>query len=174
MDKKEIRSILLGKLVRTEDRVWTVAPEGTRIPFQGMSDGSGDVRLFGITCRQRSYRAEENLDELFSAARDSLEEIGKPLRLKSAPRAAACLYRSLLTAPVLLVLEEGKKTLTLSAYTGRAIMAGFSCSTAARVLEQRMNGKLLRTEKDLDDSGEPDKEEKTPKTDSKGKKKSRS
>ena len=68
MDNKEIRDILLGRIVRLDDKLWAAAPAGTKVHFHGVRDGAGDVRLFGVIQRSHRYRTEEMEEAIAFAA----------------------------------------------------------------------------------------------------------
>lgn len=140
MDKKEIRDILLGRIVRLDEELWGAAPAGARFHFHGVRDGAGDVRLFGVTRRSHRYRtAEMEKADAFAAAETALNSMGRPMQLKSAPEERACLYAPNWIAPVLLTLAQDGDGLVLTAYTGKSMLLGqFRCRIALWILERRL------------------------------------
>ena len=116
---KEIRSVLLGRTVLANDgRITTLEP-GFHLSA-GVSDGAGAVRFFGVKKTVRVYETSLSEENTLKAAQTAMENIGRGLLLKEQPDTKACLIRSILTRPVVLVFryEEGKPILT--ACTGRS------------------------------------------------------
>ena len=71
-DKKEIRNLLLGKMVLDEDGRLVTPPAGTfRVP-QGVTDGAGSVRLFGITGKARRYETDLSEEAMMEAAAEAM------------------------------------------------------------------------------------------------------
>ena len=140
MNNKEIRDILLGRIVRLEDGLWAAAPAGTQVPFYGARDGAVDVRLFGVTYRSDCCQTEGMEPSIaFAAAETALNSMGRPMRLRSMPERKACLYAPYWIAPVLLTIEQDGNRLWLTAYTGKSMLIGrFRCRIALWILERRL------------------------------------
>ena len=140
MGNKEVRDILLRRIVRQNEQFWTVAPSDVKFHFHGVRDGAGDVRLFGVTHLTRSYQVTDmEPAEAFSAAESALNSLGYPMRLASMPEAKGCLYVPNWIAPVLLTVEQEKNGLQITAYTGRSLLAGrIRCRIALWILRQRL------------------------------------
>lgn len=140
MNKKEIRDILLGRIVRVDEKLWAAAPADARFHFHGVKDGAGDVRLFGVTHLSRSYQPEGGKPAAALAdAEPALNSMGRPMLLESMPEKKACLYAPGWIAPVLLTLEAGKDDLQMTAYTGRSLFLGrLRCRIALWILSQRL------------------------------------
>lgn len=124
--KQEIRRILLGNIVRTEDDSLAAAEPGQRLLFQGVRNGWGSARLFGVMQRVRRYVRKDKTNEM-SAARSIFRNMGRKVCLKTAPEKEACLCCSLMSAPVLLVAELEKEELRISAFAGRNLLSPISC-----------------------------------------------
>ena len=140
MGNKEVRDILLRRIVRQNEQFWTVAPSDVKFHFHGVRDGAGDVRLFGVTHLTRSYQVTDmEPTVVLSAAESALNSLGYPMRLASMPDAKGCLYTPNWIAPVLLTVEQGGDGLQMSAYTGRSLLfAKIRCRIALWILEQRL------------------------------------
>jgi hypothetical protein len=140
MGNKEVRDILLRRIVRQNEQFWTVAPSDVKFHFHGVRDGAGDVRLFGVTHLTRSYQVTDmEPTVVLSAAESALNSLGYPMRLASMPDAKGCLYTPNWIAPVLLTVEQGGDGLQMSAYTGRSLLfAKIRCRIALWILEKRL------------------------------------
>jgi hypothetical protein len=150
MDKKEIRDILLGRVVQLDEQFWGVAPSDAKFHFQGLKDGAGDVRLFGVTHLTRCYQVLEMEPAIaFAAAEMALYSMGRPMRLELTPEKKACLYAPNWIAPVLLTFEQAGEQLQLTAYTGHSLLVGrIRCRIARWILEQRLPEGVVRTAAD--------------------------
>ena len=139
MVNKEIRDILLRRIVQQDDQFWMAAPPGTKFHFHGVRDGAGDVRLFGVTHLTRRYQTEMEPDTAFAAAERALYSMGRPIRLASVPGAKACFYTPNWIAPVLLTVQQETGGLQMTAYTGRSLVAaGFRSRIALWILRGRL------------------------------------
>ena len=140
MANKEVRDILLRRMVRYDEQFWTVAPSDASFHFHGVRDGAGDVRLFGVTHLTRNYQlAELELSAALSAAEMALHSMGLPIRLRSMPEAKSCLFTPNWIAPVLLAVAQDGAGLRMTAYSGRSLLFGrLRCYIAMRLLERRL------------------------------------
>jgi hypothetical protein len=167
MGNKEVRDILLRRIVRQNEQFWTVAPSDVKFHFHGVRDGAGDVRLFGVTHLTRSYQVTDmEPTEALSAAESALNSLGYPMRLASMPDAKGCLYTPNWIAPVLLIAEQSGDGLQMKAYTGRSLLfAKIRCRIALWILEQRLpegitcSGKSKKLDKKEGRPKEPEKRE---------------
>lgn len=140
MGNKEVRDILLRRIVRQNEQFWTAAPPDVKFHFHGVRDGAGDVRLFGVTHLTRNYQVTDIEPAIaLSAVESALNSLGYPMRLASMPDAKGCLYTPNWIAPVLLIAEQSGDGLQMSAYTGRSLLfARIRCRIALWILEQRL------------------------------------
>ena len=142
-EKKEIRSLLLGKAV-LDDEGKLITPEaGTiRLP-QGIADGAAAVRFLGITGKKRLYDSDLSEEELMAEVLLCMRNIGRGVRLRQQPDAAACLLRYVLTRPAILTFRcvEGHGLLT--AWTGRGLTGWISQLRAIRAFERPLS-EILR------------------------------
>lgn len=140
MGNKEVRDILLRRIVRQNEQFWTAAPPDVKFHFHGVRDGAGDVRLFGVTHLDRNYQVTDMEPAVaLSATESALNSLGYPMRLASMPDAKGCLYTPNWIAPVLLIAEQSGDGLQMKAYTGRSLLfARIRCRIALWILEQRL------------------------------------
>ena len=170
MDKKEIRDILLGRIVRLDENLWGVAPSDAKFHFHGVKDGAGDVRLFGVTHLARDYQAMGvEPGTAFEEVGAALKSMGRPMQLGSAPEGMACRYEPGWIAPVLLMLEREENTLRLSAHTGRSLLMGkVRCYVSLWLLERRLPAGVTRMERVKKAGGKKtEKKESTPRPEKK-------
>lgn len=125
---KEIRRILLGQLTWTEDGRLAAAQSGQRMRFQGLVNGWGAVRFLGVTHRERKYQMADKASA--KEARNILTQMGQAVELKETPKAAACLCRFFMMAPVLVTVETAGTQLQVTSYTGRDPLAPMLCRRA--------------------------------------------
>lgn len=131
----EIRRILLGQTVQTEDGSLAAPKPGARVLFRGMVNGWGAVRFFGITHRVRCYRMGGGIS--LRAADKILSRMGRKVALSEGAQVSACLCQSPMASPVLLTVEQEGNKWTVTAFTGRSPMAALHCR---RVLNRFARG----------------------------------
>lgn len=149
MSNREVRDILLRRIVQKDEQLWAAAPADAKFHFHGLRDGAGDVRFFGVTHRTRRYEVGE-MDPViaFTAAETALYSMGKPMYLESLPGSRGCLYVPNWIAPVLLTVEQEAGGLKVTAYTGRSLVAGpLRCRIAMWILGQRFPEGIVCTGK---------------------------
>ena len=151
MANREIRDILLGRIVRLDEDHWAAAPAGTKLHFYGTREGAGDVRLYGVNHRSSCYRTEEmETAAAFEEVETVLYSMGRPMLLETLPERRACLYAPHWIAPVLLTLAQDEENLLLTAYTANSLVMGrFRSRIALWVLERRLPAGLICTGKNL-------------------------
>lgn len=118
---REIRQVLLGRTVWTQDGFLKVRQKGQHMGFQGVGNGWAAVRFLGISHRERLYRLPANAPKKLTE--ELLYRMGRPLQLEEQPKAVACLCRYLMSAPVLLIAEREENLLRVSAYTARGLLS---------------------------------------------------
>ena len=156
-DKKEIRNLLLGKMVLDEDGKLVTPPAGTfRVP-QGVTDGAGSVRLFGITGKARRYETDLSEEAMMEAAAEAMRDMGRALRLREQPDAAACLIRYVMTRPAVLVFRYMEGSPVLTVWTGRGITGWASRLRVFRSFEQLLSEDIRRSLEEVPE--EPKKKE---------------
>lgn len=101
---QEIREILLGHIVQQENGRLASAEAGKRQVFQGVRNGWGSVRIFGIGHKTWLYTHPE--DAGAEEARTAFLHVGRAIDLISLPDIPCCLCVSGMLTPVLLVAEH--------------------------------------------------------------------
>lgn len=131
---REIRQILLGRTMWTQDGCLEALQKGQRIRFQGMGNGWGAVHFLGIARRERTYQLPANTPAKLAA--ELLNRMGRPVRLAEQPKVSACLCRYLMSAPVLLTAEREGNQLRLSAFTAKGALSALICLRALNTFEK--------------------------------------
>lgn len=146
---REIREVLLGNLVQGEDKRLAVREELFSTPW-GIEDGAAETLLFGIMCRTFHYETtlRNHAQAIFRVGK-AMQDIGRGLDLITAPDMAACMVKSLLFRPVVLVFEEmnseeGKPELLLHAYCGRAVTSPITITRAVSRFEKSLPPEVFR------------------------------
>lgn len=132
---KELRSILLGDLVRFEDGTYGAGSAMWRTRF-GFGDGALETLLFGITERWRLYDTSlrDHRKAVYHVGK-LMEKVGKPLVLQTVPGTVAVYMKSVFFRPVILMFEDapvekGHRELVLHAYCGQSLFAALSIRRA--------------------------------------------
>ncbi len=152
--KHEIKKVLLNNLVLTDDKKLAVGHD-LRITLWGVGDGAGETMMFGV--KKKAFQMESdysNHTQAIYKAAEVMRDLGRMLKLETVPSEACVLIRHFFFRPVVLVLEEEKEEenqeqeskpeLVLSAYSGRALLTGFSIKHAVSALEKISGGKIKR------------------------------
>ena len=141
-EKKEIRDVLLGKTVLTEDGRLTSPEPGTLFLPRGVADGAVAIRLFGIKGKERRYATDADENTLMAAVLAYMHSVGHGLYLREHPDTAACLIRYLLTRPAVLTFryEDGQPAAT--AWSGRGFMGWISRLRAVGAFERALSEDL--------------------------------
>ena len=146
---REIREVLLGNLVQGEDLRLSVREDRFVTPW-GIEDGATETLLFGIMCRTYYYETtlKNNAQALFRVGK-AMQDVGRGLNLVTAPNMAACMVKSLLFRPVVLVFEEmededGKPALMLHAYCSRTLTSLIPIARAVSRLEKYLPEQVYR------------------------------
>jgi len=137
-EKREIRDILLGKSILTEDGRLTSKDPGTILMPQGVVDGAGAVHLFGISGKDYRYETGLAEDALAEQVNQSMRNLGRALSLREQPEAAACLIRYALTGPAVLVFRCAEGGPVLTVWTARGLMGSITRRRAVGAFERTM------------------------------------
>ncbi|SEF79880.1 hypothetical protein SAMN04487934_103194 [Eubacterium ruminantium] len=149
----EVRQILLGNMVRDEGGKY-VALNQRRFPVYGIADGAQKVKTVGITRKNYIYSTEtkNNQNALFEAGK-IMNSIGRMVEIQSIDNNVACLVRTYIFYPVVLVMYENEeKEIQLSAFTGRSFTARLAIYCARRKFDKGAGAFLDmdETRKDVD------------------------
>ena len=169
--RAEIRRVLLGRAVLTEDGRLAAIPAGTlmKTPI-GVGDGAGAVGILGVTRRVRRYGTKDGRTRVMEAAKKAMQNIGRGLVLNEQPEAVACLLRYVLTRPVVLVFTHENGAVELTAWTGRGLTAWLALRRAIKAFEKGLPDTMVPGEFKPPKKEKP-KKEKKPKPEKKPKKK---
>ena len=136
--KQEIRRVLMGRTMPTQDGRLTAMEKGQgRIPI-GITDGAGAACFLGICKKARRLKvscAEPKAREL---ALKVMRDVGRELVLPGQPQAAACLIRYLLTRPAVLIFAYQDDVPVLTAWTGRGLTGWISLRRALHAFLKRL------------------------------------
>ena len=137
-EKREIRSVLLGKTFVSEDGRLTAKAPGTLLMPQGVVDGAGAVRFFGIKGKDSIFETELEEAAAMEAAEQGMRNIGRAVSLREQPETAACLIRYALTGPAVLVFrfQDGRPVLTV--WSARGLMGSITRRRAAGAFAQAL------------------------------------
>lgn len=148
----EVRKVLLG---RTETNVngHLYVSERTEFGVGGTVDGEGKIRFLGITARKFSYQVQGKRKKALQAGAAAMSRTGRRVDLKADRTAEACLIRTYIFYPVVLVIsweKEGKQgeTLWLHAYTARAFSSFLAIRFAVKKFEKELPDLFERKEKE--------------------------
>lgn len=160
-EKKEIRTILLGKTVPDGNgKLTSVARGELRLPI-GVGDGAGAVRFFGVARRACLYETALGKEQATAAAEKAMREIGRGLSLRRQPECAACLIRYVITRPVLLTFRYVGDSPVLTAWTGRGLTGWISLRRALNAFRRAAPDTLLPSEAEPPREPEEEKKAKT-------------
>lgn len=88
---KEIKRILMGRLMVNENGVMQMRPKHVYASINGVSEGFFSVLIFGVMSRTRTYHCEENRTKTQKYVEDYMQEMGRQLKLEDNLGAIACL-----------------------------------------------------------------------------------
>lgn len=158
-EKKEIRTILLGKTVPDGNGKLTSAARGElRLPI-GVGDGAGAVRFFGVMRRSVRYETELGEEKALAAAEAAMRDIGRGLSLREQPDAAACLIRYVITRPAMLTFRFVEDVPVLTAWTGRGLTGWLSVRRALTAFAQAAPETLHPSAQEPPEDGEAEEKE---------------
>ena len=127
--KKEIRSVLLGNFSVSDDGI-TIAGKNRVITPYGIADGAQNVVFLGIKQKKFVYRTTlKNYNQVTYRVYKTMADIGRVFEMESTPEAVACLIKSYVFRPVVLIFEEVRSSenkdsyLQLTACGGRSPLA---------------------------------------------------
>lgn len=135
--EKEIRRILTG-IVAVEDGAVIAASDLNTLNFQGLYDGSLDARLFGLRVRRRQYRMHMKAGEMREACEKAFSELGRPVRLKTAPDALAVRCFPPMFKPCILTVEYEGRNVLLSFYASNSLFSFVNAARGLRSWERKM------------------------------------
>ncbi|MDD7176474.1 MAG: hypothetical protein SPG09_09910 [Lachnospiraceae bacterium] len=102
---KELKRILMGRLVHDEKGVLMARPKGVYTSMSGFLDGYFTVLFCGVMDRERCYHSDYDLTKTKNNAYGYLQQIGQELRLMDNPQALACFTGRRALTPCVIVME---------------------------------------------------------------------
>ena len=122
-----------------------VAVDELRTFIYGAAEGEHKVRISGITTRDFFYRTKYNSVKAVYQASEAMKNIGRRAHLQCMDNAAACIIKSPIFYPVVIVFyENGNGRMQLSAYTGRAFMSLFAINSALKKFDKELPDAMVR------------------------------
>ena len=153
----EARKILLSQYDVGEDGRYVVA-EKRKLSTMGTADGENRIRAFGITNINYEYKtsSSNNTQAVYKAVK-SMQSIGRGIDMKSLEFSAACMVKTYIFYPVVLVFfENDEEELELSAFTARCVTARLAVSFAVKNFDKASRGLLERLDKNGNVVGSPE------------------
>ncbi|MBO6159468.1 MAG: hypothetical protein J6P72_09480 [Firmicutes bacterium] len=162
--KREIRDILLGKVVMLPDgRLTSMGPDDLGVPA-GVSDGAFSLRLFGVTRMGRYVESEFDPWTTRQKIHTALEQMGRIVFLREQPDAEAVLLRYVLTRTTILTFSYEEDGILVAAWTGRSFSTILSLTRAINSFEKHLPEGITLTEKKMAKEEKVKKEKKPKKT----------
>ena len=122
-----------------------VAVDELRTFIYGAAEGEHKVRISGITTRDFFYRTKYNSVKAVYQASEAMKNIGRRAHLQCIDNAAACIIKSPIFYPVVIVFyENGNGRMQLSAYTGRAFLSLFAINSALKKFDKELPDAIVR------------------------------
>ena len=142
-ERKEIRDILLGRTLLTDDGRLTAPDPGMLIVPQGVVNGAGPVRFLGVKGTRRYYSSQRGQEELMAAAERAMMNIGRAVYLREQPDTVACLLRYLMTRPAVLTFRFEDDIPVLTVWMGRGLMGWITRFRAFSAFERELSEEIL-------------------------------
>lgn len=155
----EIRRALLGHTTQQEDGTLAVVQPGQKVIFQGVRNGWGSVRLFGVGRNMRRYAGAS--EEAMEQAKEAFRHVGRAITLSNLPEGKACLCRLPFGAPVLLTAQWREGELEIAAYAGRSPIAPLRRLWLLKRMERYLPPAFTRVEVKPEPKPLKEKQEKT-------------
>lgn len=142
----EARKVLLNQVELDKDGNFITASE-RRFPLWGAADGEDRIRMFGVSNRTYYYDSEYNNSKAIFRAGKAMANIGRGINLRSDPKAVACLVKTYIFYPTVLVFYEDKENddqLCLTAFTPRTYTSGLAIKLALKKFDKSAGEELER------------------------------
>ena len=155
----EARKVLLNQVELDKDGNFVTTTE-LRFQLWGASDGEDKIRTLGISTRHYFYNSDHNNTQAVFKTRAAMANIGRRIKLRTIEDSAACLIKTYIFYPVVLVFRENKfGDLQLTVFTPRTLTAPIAEMLAVKKLEKAADGIISRMVDEVpryDDSGYDD------------------
>ncbi len=140
----EARKVLLNQVMLDTDGHFVVTDE-MRFPLWGAADGESKLRFWGVSSRAYDYSSDLSNTKTIYKVENLMGTIGRLINMKSVEGAAACLVKSYIFYPVVLVFyesDDGK--LTLSAFSARSLTSPLGVRLAVLKFDKAVDGLASR------------------------------
>ena len=140
----EARKVLLNQVVLNKDGSFSAANE-RRIALWGAADGENRIRMFGVSQRLSYYETSLSDKKAVFRAGKAMANIGRAVKLSSDESAVACLVKTYIFYPAVLVFnidDDGEPCLTV--FTARTLTAGLAAALSRKKFEKSAEDFLTR------------------------------
>ena len=142
----EARKVLLNQVVLDADGHFLTTNE-VRFPLWGAADGESKLRVWGLTSREYNYSSELSNTKTLFKVENLMGTIGRLINLRCDNQAAACLVKSYVFYPVVLVFhEDEEEKLVLSAFSPRSLTSALAVRLAVLKFDKTVDGLVDRLE----------------------------
>ena len=140
----ESRKLLLNQVDVGEDGRLNAVDEIRTFRY-GAAEGEHKVRISGITTRDFFYRTKYNRTKAVYQASEAMKNIGRRANLQCMDDAAACIIKSPIFYPVVIVFYENSDgRMQLSAFTAKAFMSLFAINSALKKFDKQLPDTMVR------------------------------
>lgn len=140
----ESRKLLLNQVDVGKDGRLNAVDEIRTFRY-GAAEGEHKVRISGITTRDFLYRTKYNRTKAVYQASEAMKDIGRRANLKCMNDAAACIIKSPVFYPVVIVFYENSDgRMQLSAFTAKAFMSLFAINSALKKFDRELPDAMVR------------------------------
>ena len=132
----EARKVLLNQIELDSDGHF-ITTEQLRIPLWGAADGENRTRFLGVSRAAYFYTSKLDHTKAVFRAGKAMGNIGRGINLRCRRDAVACLVKTYIFYPVVLIFYENEDDqLTLAGYTPRTFSAAFALRLSIRKFEK--------------------------------------
>ena len=140
----ESRKLLLNQVDVGEDGRLNAVDEIRTFRY-GAAEGEHKVRISGITTRDFFYRTKYNRTKAVYQASEAMKNIGRRANLQCMDDAAACIIKSPIFYPVVIVFYENSDgRMQLSAFTAKVFMSLFAINSALKKFDKQLPAAMVR------------------------------
>ncbi len=144
----EARKVLLNQVELNEEGHFVTTSQ-VRFPMWGAADGEGKVRFLGLSKKNYYYSTDLSNTRAIFRAKKAMTTIGRAINLHSDDNTAACIVRTYVFYPVVLIFYENDEAdVQLTLYTPRTFSSFLAIRLAARKFDKAAEGILNRNGSD--------------------------
>ncbi|MCR5214898.1 MAG: hypothetical protein K6E10_10835 [Eubacterium sp.] len=141
----EAKKVLLNQVEIDKDGHYKTVDE-FRFAYWGSGDGENRVRFFGVSRKDVFYQSEQNMKKVLDKAGKAMGNIGRGINLKSRDDAVACIVKTYIFYPVVLIFRKEEENLQLTGYTARTFSAPIALSVAIRLFNKALDDSVEKIE----------------------------